>query len=129
MPVLQQFSPDRGIRFTLPFGKAITIGAIARSRMLLSAPRWARSRFFTAFRREQSKWRCGDFRKDSARLYQRRHGNEGVGEHVRTRFHLRLVSPVKLRTLRSAPNEENLFLLPDRFSGKSELFKKYDPAV
>jgi hypothetical protein len=29
---------------------------------------------------------------------------------------------VKLRILRSAPNEENLFLLPDRFS-KSELFE------
>ena len=26
-------------------------------------------------------------------------GNEGVGEHVRTRFHVRLLSPVKLRSL------------------------------
>lgn len=48
--------------------------------------------------------------------------NEGVGEHVRTRFHLGLdttrasIPPVKLRIMRSAPNEENLFLLPDRFS-------------
>jgi hypothetical protein len=42
--------------------------------------------------------------------------NEGVGEHVRTRFHLGLESPVKLRIIGSAPNEENLFLLPDRFS-------------
>jgi hypothetical protein len=25
-------------------------------------------------------------------------GNEGVGEHVRTRFHLGIRSPVKLRT-------------------------------
>ena len=45
------------------------------------------------------------------------HRNEGVGEHVRTRFHQgekdRLV---KLRTSndRSAPNEESLFLLRDR---------------
>ncbi|HLZ06762.1 MAG TPA: hypothetical protein VKR55_32025 [Bradyrhizobium sp.] len=30
---------------------------------------------------------------------------------------------------RSAPNEENLFLLPDRLSRKRERFLKFDPAV
>jgi hypothetical protein len=55
-------------------------------------------------------------------------GNEGVGEHVRTRFHMGLVSPVKLRIIGSAPNEENLFLLPDRFS-KERTLRKDDPAV
>jgi hypothetical protein len=55
-------------------------------------------------------------------------GNEGVGEHVRTRFHLGDRLPVKLRTLGSAPNEENLFLLPDRFS-KERTPRKNDPAV
>ena len=55
--------------------------------------------------------------------------NEGVGEHVRTRFHVEgLRPPVKLRTMRSAPNEENLFLLPDRFSKERTLLKD-DPAV
>jgi hypothetical protein len=47
-------------------------------------------------------------------------GNEGVGEHVRIRFHP-AKGPEKLRIRKSAPNEESLFLLPDRFS-KSELF-------
>jgi len=55
-------------------------------------------------------------------------GNEGVGEHVRTRFHLGVESPVKLRIIGSAPNEENLFLLPDRFS-KERTLRKDDPAV
>jgi hypothetical protein len=56
--------------------------------------------------------------------------NEGVGEHVRTRFHLGLKTtralrpPVKLRIMRSAPNEENLFLLPDRFSKERTLLKE-----
>ena len=47
---------------------------------------------------------------------ERARGNEGVGEHVRTRFHAGLWAPVKLRIVKdTAPNEENLFLLPDRF--------------
>ena len=56
--------------------------------------------------------------------------NEGVGEHVRIRFHLGLKTtralrpPAKLRIMRSAPNEENLFLLPDRFSKERTLLKE-----
>jgi hypothetical protein len=51
--------------------------------------------------------------------------NEGVGEHVRTRFHVRLGGPGEIAELgRSAPNEENLFLLPDRFSIKPEPFER-----
>jgi hypothetical protein len=53
---------------------------------------------------------------------QGRSGNEGVGEHVRTRFHGGPWGPVKLRTMRSAPNEENLFLLPEGLS-RSELLE------
>ena len=49
--------------------------------------------------------------------------NEGVGEHVRTRFHVRLWGLGKIADQRSAPNGENLFLLPDRFR-QSELFEK-----
>ncbi|CAN0502856.1 unnamed protein product, partial [Phaeothamnion confervicola] len=40
--------------------------------------------------------------------------NEGVGEHVRTRLQPGFLGPVKLRSKDSAPNEESLFLLPDR---------------
>ncbi|RTE91607.1 hypothetical protein D6B98_19565 [Bradyrhizobium sp. LVM 105] len=49
--------------------------------------------------------------------------NEGVGEHVRTRFHVdpkaacEIAEPLFRRT---APNEENLFLLPDRQSERSD---------
>jgi hypothetical protein len=49
--------------------------------------------------------------------------NEGVGEHVRTRFQSGF-GPVKLRSKDSAPNEENLFLLPDRFSKERTLLKE-----
>src|SRR5882757_3704160 len=43
--------------------------------------------------------------------------NEGVGEHVRTRFHFGAFAPVKLRTPLGDPHrtKKNLFLLPDRF--------------
>ena len=55
-------------------------------------------------------------------------GNEGVGEHVRTRFHWGKEIAGEIADLRSAPNEENLFLLPDRFS-KERTPRKVDPAV
>lgn len=48
--------------------------------------------------------------------------NEGVGEHVRTRFHLgpkasrEIAEPLR----RTAPNEENSFLLPDREKERSD---------
>jgi len=42
-------------------------------------------------------------------------GIEGVGEHVRIRSHFGRSPLVRLQTeQRSAPNEEILFLLPDR---------------
>jgi hypothetical protein len=61
-------------------------------------------------------------------------GNEGVGEHVRTRFHGRAFGPVKLRVVRiPAPNEEKLVssagpVLKERSFRKNAL-PKYDPAV
>jgi hypothetical protein len=56
-------------------------------------------------------------------------GNEGVGEHVRTRFHPGQESAGEIADLKkSAPNEENLFLLPDRFS-EERTPRKVDPAV
>jgi hypothetical protein len=53
--------------------------------------------------------------------------NEGVGEHVRTRFHLAALRPDEIADHGSAPNEENLFLLPDRFPGANSA--NDDPAV
>jgi hypothetical protein len=53
-------------------------------------------------------------------------GNEGVGEHVRTRFHLGL-KPDETADQRSAPNEENLFLLPDRISRSKLLERTIQP--
>jgi hypothetical protein len=50
-------------------------------------------------------------------------GNEGVGEHVRTRFHVGALGPGEIADQRSAPNEENLFLLPDRFSERANSSK------
>jgi hypothetical protein len=57
-------------------------------------------------------------------------GNEGVGEHVRTRFHFEpsnpigVLEPVKLRTsgIRTE-RRKNLFLLPDRLSRKANSFE------
>src|SRR4051794_30747379 len=46
----------------------------------------------------------------------RPHENEGVGEHVRTRFHVgpKAAGEIAEPLRRTAPNEENSFLLPDR---------------
>src|SRR6267142_5847792 len=56
-------------------------------------------------------------------------GNEGVGEHVRTRFHAGLLAPLKLRVVRiPAPNEEKLVssagpVLKERASFERTLFR------
>ena len=57
-----------------------------------------------------------------------RHGKRGRRRTRQDQISLGQRLPVKLRISRSAPNEENLFLLPDRFR-ESELFRKCDPAV
>jgi hypothetical protein len=57
-----------------------------------------------------------DFGNQPAGRHLRRQRNEGVGEHVRIRSHCRPLGPGEIADQRSAPNEENLFLLPDRFS-------------
>ena len=49
--------------------------------------------------------------------------NEGVGEHVRTRFHVGPKAACEIAELserRTAPNEENSFLLPDRERERSD---------
>jgi len=49
-------------------------------------------------------------------------GNEGVGEHVRTRFQIdpKAACGIANSLRRIAPNEENLFLLPDRERERSD---------
>ena len=46
----------------------------------------------------------------------RPHENEGVGEHVRTRFHVgpKAACEIAEPLTENRTNEENLFLLPDR---------------
>lgn len=55
--------------------------------------------------------------------------NEGVGEHVRTRFHVRVLRPkalrpVKLRTLKIRTERRKLVSSAGPFFEKSELFLK-----
>jgi hypothetical protein len=45
--------------------------------------------------------------------------NEGVGEHVRTRFHFGFGAS-EIADRRSAPNEESLFLLPTRLVQRAD---------
>ena len=76
--------------------------------------------------REQSKMKSGRLKPGAGCAGYRGKGSgehESSGERGRRRtrqdqISLRALAPVKLRTLgRSAPNEENSFLLPDRFEG------------
>jgi hypothetical protein len=52
-----------------------------------------------------------------------RHGERGRRRTRQDQISLGQRLPVKLRISRSAPNEENLFLLPDRFSVERTLSK------
>jgi hypothetical protein len=58
-----------------------------------------------------------------------RHWKRGRRRTRQDQISLRLKIAGEIADLRSAPNEENLFLLPDRFFEKSEPLRKYDPAV
>jgi hypothetical protein len=110
-------------RFTLAFGEPITIAATG------GTDQRDRSRLPSAARRPASGYRSNEMSDD----LEKRPGkalpawNEGVGEHVRTRLHRSsgnwALGPVKLRTaVGIAPNEENLFLLPDRpLAGENSL--------
>jgi hypothetical protein len=66
--------------------------------------------------------------KISAPALAARHRERGRRRTRQDQISLGQRLPVKLRISGSAPNEENLFLLPDRFR-ESELFRKCDPAV
>jgi hypothetical protein len=100
-----------GIQFTLPFGKAITIGA-----MVPGMRPWAG-------RDERCKILWG-----SERRRQMLARNEGVGEHVRTKSQL-AKSAGEIADLWIRTDEENFFLLPSRFSPERALSKNDGPAV
>ena len=72
--------------------------------------------------RERSEMNLG---KSKHRRQWRGNRNEGVGEHVRTRFHLGPLGPVKLRSSQGDPHrtKKHLFLLPDRFLKERALSK------
>jgi hypothetical protein len=91
----------RGIRFTLPFGKAITIAATCPGMM----PRVGGVESLAIFG------------KSKRRAATRRLGNEGVGEHVRTKSQL-AKSAGEIADLWIRTDEENFFLLPNRFSSE-----------
>jgi len=54
--------------------------------------------------------------------------NEGVGEHVRTKSQL-AKSAGEIADLWIRTDEENFFLLPNRFSKRASPVEKYGPAV
>jgi hypothetical protein len=88
----------RGIRFTLPFGKAITIAATC-------------CRHEAAGRDIES---LTIFREIKAPGGDAAAGNEGVGEHVRTKSQPTR-SAGEIADLWIRTDEENCFLLPNRF--------------
>src|SRR5882672_6040517 len=78
-----------------------------------------------ALRRRRAFRRTRAFPRERRRSW----GNEGVGEHVRTRFHAGLLALLKLRVVRiPAPNEEKLVssagpVLKERASFERTLFR------
>src|SRR6266850_2005557 len=78
-----------------------------------------------ALRRRRAFRRTRAFPRERGRSW----GNEGVGEHVRTRFHAGLLALLKLRVVRiPAPNEEKLVssagpVLKERASFERTLFR------
>ena len=130
-----------GIWFTVAFRETITIAAIgtprrcvtpplarskdgsglrgtARERRTLSGTRKMACR---AMRRRWSDQQCGEFGQQrraasAAARGTRASANTSGPDFTRSSKPIgALGPPVKLRIMRSAPNEENLFLLPDRF--------------
>jgi hypothetical protein len=100
---LLDYRAIRGIRFTLRFGKAITIAA---------TPPWHQ----TAGRRI---WCLAIFGKSKRRAAAHRQRNEGVGEHVRTKSQL-AKSAGEIADLWIRTDEENFFLLPKAVFEKSK---------
>jgi len=65
----------------------------------------------------------GDLENQDAGMSSSGTGNEGVGEHVRTRFHLGIRSPVKLRTSEIRTERRKLVSSAGPVFEKSELFE------
>src|SRR5579872_5711946 len=111
-------------RFTVALRQPITIVATGQ------ATPW---RYFAHRPSGCKGGRTWDFWKRVAGPTRFRLRNEGVGEHVRTRFHLGPSGNLSRGTgeianhLRSAPNEESLFLLPDPFGGANPFEVEIQP--
>jgi hypothetical protein len=103
---LLDYRRDLGIRFTLPFGKAITIAATYPG----MKPRVG------------GIGRLAIFGKSKRRAPMPRLRNEGVGEHVRTKSQP-AKSAAETADLWIRTDEENFFLLPSRFSPERTLLK------
>jgi hypothetical protein len=83
-------------------------------------PRWA-----TAANNQK-----GNLEKSKRRRQLRGNWNEGVGEHVRTRFHLGALDPREIAELEEIRTErrKTCFFYRTGF-GRANSFQKYDPAV
>jgi hypothetical protein len=103
-----------GIRFTLPFGKAITTPANAAPATHKRSPRLQAA---DGSERSFSGISLIKPPRDDAPA-----GNEGVGEHVRTKSHP-AEPPVKLRSFGSAPMKKTSFFCRAGFR-QSELYRK-----
>ena len=151
MPAAQGEVANREVRFTLRFRRTITIAARSVSLVAVSDTEFASNDALGAtggsetadtcersisiggrlWRRTSDAWAIGAPRR-KRRSGGQRSGKEsfpGTRASANTSgpdFN-RTLGPVKLRSKDSAPNEENLFLLPDRLEERA--LPKVDPAV
>jgi hypothetical protein len=118
------FPLDRRIRFTLPFRQRITIRRNRAGRRQPSAQGGA-ANGINGFRGRQESRSAGlnGVKTENPGIRGTRASANTSGPDFTG-----ALGPDEIADQRSAPNEENLFLLPDRFS-RSELFRKDDPAV
>jgi hypothetical protein len=76
-------------------------------------------RFFTASRVNVENVDAQNFGKSERRHHQQRHRKRGRRRTRQDQISLGLKIAGEIADLGSAPNEENLFLLPDRFSRRA----------
>ena len=147
VPVPCGFPRVRGIWFTVAFRETITIAAIGRAGRRVTR-HWRIPRIESGLYGPAQECRplsgtrtiarrasaAGDQIDNVGNLgrraahHRRRHKERGRRRTRQDQISIRALARKKLRTGRSAPNEENLFLLPDRLL-KERTLSKLDPAV